>query len=374
MRCERPAGKSFYLVNHWLSNRLRYKNPTGDAIIALRTLSEHLEIRGLMMKEIRVPDMGRSTKTATLIEFLKKEGDSVAEGESVFCLEADKAEFEIESPVSGTLRKLLVELDGSVCSGTVVALVGEADEELPDLSLYGAQTVGADGGDSGDMNDVSGTTRVPLTELRKIITKRMVASKTSAPHYYLTIEVDMTSAIELKRSITEFKVSQNDILMCAVARAIEKHPQMNSRWAGDAIEEVDDINLGFALALPKGLVVPVVKRAQDRSLEDIGSECKRLAGLARDRKLMPGEFSGNTFTVSNLGPLGIDEFSAIINPPDCAILAVGRTKDRAVVEKGEVVVRPIAKLTLSCDHRVIDGADSARFLNYLRRVLEKAKF
>ena len=166
--------------------------------------------------------------------------------------------------------------------------------------------------------------RVPLTPMRRIIAERMAASKFSAPHYYITVEVDMAAAMAFRRGCTEFKPSVNDLVLRAAALAIQQHPQVNARWAGDAIELAGDINLGFAVAMPAGLIVPVVRQAQTKTLKDISRECSGLAEKARAGKLLPDDYAGNTFTVSNLGAFGVDQFTAIINQPDSAILAVGQ--------------------------------------------------
>ena len=217
------------------------------------------------------------------------------------------------------------------------------------------------------------TKRILLTPMRRIIAERMSESLFSAPHYYITVEVDMTAARSLRNSLETFKPSYNDMVMRAAALALQKFPGVNARWAGDAIEEVEDINLGFAVALPAGLVVPVVKQAQNKSLEQIHQECRELAKRARDGKLTPDDYSGSTFTISNLGAFGVDHFTAIINPPDSAILAVGQIKDRPTVVDGDIQVRPIMKLTLSSDHRVIDGAVAAQFIGGLKKMLERGK-
>ncbi|MBI5094922.1 MAG: 2-oxo acid dehydrogenase subunit E2 [Candidatus Hydrogenedentes bacterium] len=216
--------------------------------------------------------------------------------------------------------------------------------------------------------------RVPLSGMRKVIAKRMAESKFSAPHYYVTVEVDMAACVRYRNSLGAFKPSYNDLVVRAVAVAIQQWPAVNARWAGDAIEEVADINLGVAVALPSGLIVPVLRRVQDKSLQQINAETRDLAEKARTGKLLPDDYSGNTFTISNLGAYGVDQFTAIINQPDSAILAVGQIKDRPVVIDGGIHIRPIAKMTLSSDHRVIDGAVAAQFMGCLKEKLELAAF
>jgi pyruvate dehydrogenase E2 component (dihydrolipoamide acetyltransferase) len=446
------------------------------------------------MHEIKMPQMGQSVEEASIVQWLKKEGDAVAKGEPIASIQTDKAEIEFESPVEGILRKILVDTDVLVPVLTPIALVGDADERLPDTVSSGAEpsatpeasgqpeqkyeapaalpaetvpappaasvkvsprarakaaSLGVDpaaisGTGAGgrvmdadvvahaqtaqsvratptarrvaeaqgvELSQVEGTgprgkimkadvlarsaaeaakpapeaaapsvpsapgevRRVALSPMRRIIAQRMAESKFSAPHYYVTVEVDMAAAVAF-RSALAYKPSYNDLVLRAVVRAIQKWPQVNARWAGDAIEEVADINLGFAVALPKGLVVPVVKRAQDKSLQDIHRECRELTDKARNGKLLPDDYAGNTFTVSNLGGFGVDHFTAIINQPDSAILAVGQIKDRVVVIDGGIHIRPIMKMTLSSDHRTIDGALAAQFMGTLKEILEAADF
>ncbi|HOF39610.1 MAG TPA: dihydrolipoamide acetyltransferase family protein [Candidatus Hydrogenedentes bacterium] len=448
------------------------------------------------MHEIRLPQLGQSVEEASIVEWRKKEGDPVKTGEVLFTVQTDKAEIECESTADGILRKILVVPDVEVAVMTVVALVGEADEPLPDLAQYSeaapetapapsasspapappsapatpavqapaeapaapaqeqapggrtpvsprarkraeqlkvdpafAQGSGAGGrvmeadvevyaaqvaltptarqlvlDNALDATRIKGTgpggkitkadvqqalaspraaaspmvpgevQRVPLTPMRRIIAERMAASKFSAPHYYITVEVDMAAAMAFRRGCTEFKPSVNDLVLRAAALAIQQHPQVNARWAGDAIELAGDINLGFAVAMPAGLIVPVVRQAQTKTLKDISRECSGLAEKARAGKLLPDDYAGNTFTVSNLGAFGVDQFTAIINQPDSAILAVGQIKGRPVVIEGGIYVRPIMKMTLSSDHRVIDGAVAAQFMKTLKGILEDANF
>ncbi|MCC6152568.1 MAG: 2-oxo acid dehydrogenase subunit E2, partial [Candidatus Hydrogenedentes bacterium] len=190
--------------------------------------------------------------------------------------------------------------------------------------------------------------------------------------YYVTVEVDMANAVALRKSLP-WKPSFNDIVMRATALALVQFPAVNARWLGDAVEEVGDVNLGFAVAMPSGLIVPVVRSAQLKSLQGISEECKALTEKARAGKLLPDDYAGNTFTISNLGGFGVDQFTAIINLPDSAILAVGQIKDRPAVIDGGIHVRPIMKMTLSSDHRVIDGALAAQFMGHLKGLLEEAK-
>ncbi len=215
---------------------------------------------------------------------------------------------------------------------------------------------------------------IPLTPMRRIIAERMCASKYTAPHYYVTIEVDMSGARAFRASNKAFKASFNDLVLFAASRALREFPNVNARWRGDVIEEGGDINLGMAVALPTGLIVPVIRQAQLLSLEGLCARTKELAEKAQTGKLLPDDYQGNTFTVSNLGAFGVDHFTAIINQPDSAILAVGQIKDRVVALDGGIHIRPIMKLTLSSDHRVVDGAVAAQFMGRLKQLLEDATF
>ncbi len=214
---------------------------------------------------------------------------------------------------------------------------------------------------------------VPLSPMRRIIAERMAASKFEAPHYYVTVEIDMANAKKLRAALA-FKASYNDLVLMATIRALREFPAVNAQFRGDAIEEMPDINLGMAVALPTGLIVPVIKQAQHLSLEGLCAKSKELATKAQNGKLLPDDYQGNTFTVSNLGAYGVDHFTAIINQPDSAIIAVGQMKDRVVAIDGGIHIRPIMKLTISSDHRVVDGALAAQFMGRLREMLEAAQF
>jgi len=213
----------------------------------------------------------------------------------------------------------------------------------------------------------------PLSQMRKTVARRLGESKFSAPHFYLRMSIKMDTAMAARKAMNEVspvKISFNDYIIKACAMALRKHPGVNSSWMGDFIRENHHIHVGTAVAVPEGLIVPVIKFADQKSLAQISEEANTLIEKARNKKLQPQEFTGNTFTVSNLGMMDIDEFTAIINPPDSCILAIGKITPEPVVENGQVVVRNILKLTLSCDHRVVDGAVGAAFLQTLKAYLE----
>ena len=218
-----------------------------------------------------------------------------------------------------------------------------------------------------------GHTDVPLTQMRKVIARRLGESMFSAPHFYLTMEINMDNAMVARTQLNEIspvKISFNDFVIKAVALSLRQHPNVNSSWMGDFIRINHHIHIGSAVATPDGLIVPVIRFADQKTLSQIASEAKELYGKAKDKKIQPSEFSGNTFTISNLGMMDIEEFTAIINPPDSAILAVGRIKE-VVVKKGDgFAVSNFMKLTMSCDHRTVDGAVGAAFLQTLKKYLE----
>ncbi len=215
---------------------------------------------------------------------------------------------------------------------------------------------------------------IPLSQIRKTIAKRLAESIGPIPTFYLTAEFDMARASEMRSAMAEmgddFKVSVNDIVMKAVAIALSRHPEVNAHWLGDRIRAFNRVHLGMAVAIPEGLITPVIFDADRKRMSEMSVESRELAKRARDRKLKPEEFTGSTFTVSNLGMFGIDQFTAIINPPEAAILAVGSVEEKPVVVSGEIAVRKRMRVTMSCDHRVIDGATGAKFLQTLRRLIE----
>jgi pyruvate dehydrogenase E2 component (dihydrolipoamide acetyltransferase) len=220
----------------------------------------------------------------------------------------------------------------------------------------------------GDFQDV------PLTNIRKIIAKRLGESIGPIPTFYLTAEIDLTRVMEMRKAMAElgdeFKVSVNDILLKAIAVALSQHPEVNAHWLGDKIRYHNRVHLGMAVATDDGLIVPVIWDADRKRMSEISREARELAKRARERKLKPEEFTGSTFSVSNLGMFGIDQFTAIINPPEAAIIAIGTSEEKLVVVDGEAVIRNRVRLTMSCDHRIIDGAVGAKFLQALRRLIE----
>ena len=218
---------------------------------------------------------------------------------------------------------------------------------------------------------------LPLSQMRKTVARRLTESLGPVPHFFLTVDVDMARALEARARINELlepqgiKASLNDLVVKATAAALIRHPGCNAWWQGDSIRRFERVHMGVAVAVPDGLMTPVVRDAHVKGLARIAAEVRALAARAREKKLKPEEYTGSTFSISNLGMFGIEEFTAIINPPEAAILAVGAVEERPVAEGGAAVVRPRMRVTMSCDHRVIDGAQGARFLATLKAFLEE---
>ena len=223
-------------------------------------------------------------------------------------------------------------------------------------------------------NGVESFVDAPVSQMRKVIAQRLAESKFSAPHFYLTVSIDMDNAMEartsINRSINPLKISFNDLVVKAVAVSLKENPKVNASWYGDFIRYNEHVHIGVAVAVDEGLLVPVVRFADEKPLTQIGAEVKEFAQKAKDKKLQPEDWAGNTFTISNLGMFGIDEFTAIVNPPDSCILAVGGIQQVPVVKNGQVVPGNVMKVTLSCDHRVVDGAVGSAFLNSFKNYLE----
>jgi pyruvate dehydrogenase E2 component (dihydrolipoamide acetyltransferase) len=229
------------------------------------------------------------------------------------------------------------------------------------------------GSAQGSAQAVESFYEVEVSQMRKTIARRLAESKFTAPHFYLTMDIDMDNAIAARKAINDqgMKISFNDMVVKACAVALKKHPVINSSWLGDRIRYNDHVHIGVAVAVEDGLLVPVVRHANTKSFAQIGAEVKVFAEKAKTKKLQPQDWEGNTFTISNLGMFGIEEFTAIINPPDACILAVGGIKQVPVVKNGAVVPGNVMKVTLSCDHRVVDGASGAGFLNTIKSYLEQ---
>ena len=259
-------------------------------------------------------------------------------------------------------------MQGSGPGGRIIKRDIEAAAGAPTQAAAQRPTVAPRAAAAGDFEDVA------LTQIRKTIARRLSESIGPIPTFYLTAEFDLSRAAEMRGAMAEmgdeFKVSFNDIVLKAVATALSQHPEVNAHWLGDRIRYHHRVHLGMAVATDDGLIVPVIFDADQKRMSEISREAKELAKKARERKLKPEEYTGSTFSVSNLGMFGIDQFTAIINPPEVGILAIGAIEDKAVAVGGELQVRKRLRVTMSCDHRVVDGAVGARFLQTLRRMIE----
>lgn len=392
-----------------------------------------------MATNLIMPSLGFDMTEGKLARWLKQEGERVEKGQPIAEIETEKATVEIEASASGVLRKIIVPPDKTVPIGTIIGVIGEPNEALPEtapaaapaMATATAPTPPRDNGqrdvvvapseerikaspiarkmaaEAGiDLAAIKGTgpggrvmdrdvqaaiaahavprtvtapvapssATVPLNKMRQAIARRMTESKTTAPHFYVTVVIDMAEAMKMREQLNaaapeEEKISVNDLIVAAVARALLKFPTFNASYRNDALEMHPQINVGIAVALDDGLITPVLRDADKKSLKTIAQESRALSERARANRLRADDLTGGTFTVSNLGMFGVDEFSAIINPPQAAILAVGAVTRQPIAVGGEVQIAPLMKATLSVDHRVADGAQAARFMREFKTLL-----
>jgi pyruvate dehydrogenase E2 component (dihydrolipoamide acetyltransferase) len=380
-----------------------------------------------------LPKLGLTMDEGRLIAWHKQEGERVAKGEILFEVETDKADMEIEAPATGTVRRILYPADATAPIGTVIALIADsADEPLPDsvatpqpkpslrdgvppasgrlpvsrgpsaaeplppLSMESdrirsspaarkrAQELGVDIGrihgtgpggrvgiedvEAASRSAVTAERREPLSKMRRAVAEAMTRSAREAPQFSISREVDMTSANVRRKAAG---ASYTDTIVSAAARALRAHPRLRSRIDGDAIVTSEKIDVGIAVALEAGLIVPVVRDADRKDLAALKQEREALEAAVQAGHARADAFGDAAITVSNLGTLGVDRFTALVNPPEAAILAVGRVADRVTVVGGVPAVRPMTTLTLSVDHRVADGADAARYLADIVTELER---
>ncbi|PYV31101.1 MAG: hypothetical protein DMG22_18135 [Acidobacteria bacterium] len=406
-----------------------------------------------MAARVLMPKGSDTMTEGKVLKWLKKQGDSVADGDALVEIETDKVNMEVEAMASGVLRKILVNEGAMVPVGELLAVIGKPDEDVSSLLASSAPSkaspaapsprkgppvaapataeappppppktpVGgrvlasplarrmakdagveisrlAGTGPGGRIirRDVEGAGTAapprgvprreppltgpefrdePLSTMRKVIAERLAQSLGPVPHFYLTIEVDMRRAKELRESANLLdpnqKLTYNDIILKAVAAALRKHPEVNASFMGASLRYHNRVHIGIAVAVEGGgLITPVIRDCDRKTLQQISAEAKELAARARVRKLKPEEYVGATFSVSNLGMMGIDEFSAVINPPEGAILAVGAVVEKPVAVDGRIEIGSRCRMTLSSDHRVVDGATGAAFLKSLRGILE----
>ena len=364
-----------------------------------------------------MPKLSDTMEEGKILRWLKKPGDPVAAGDVLAEVETDKADMELEAESSGVLSKILIDAGGSAAVGQTIAELGakaanggeeakasaprekkkeEKEEEkaeaaapkrlaerearssrpiVPPRPAPKPAAAKAPGSRPPAPRPAAAGEREELSKIRRTVARRMTESKRNVPHFYMTAEIDMEECARLKTGLAaarpEPSVSYTHLLLRAVALALGEHPRINARFAGeDSVEFSTGVHLGIAVALDEGLIVPVLHDCESKDVYTIAAEARALVERVRTGKAEGGDLSGGTFTVSNLGMYPIDEFAAVINPPQAAVLAVGSTVERAVVRDGNVVARPTMRVTLSSDHRVIDGAEAAQFLKTLKEILE----
>jgi len=367
-----------------------------------------------LVTKIIMPRLSLTMKTGTVVQWFKKEGETVQKGEPLVEVLSEKVTYDVEAPETGVLRKILAVEGTDVPVAQAIGIIAASDEQIPETELalvapeevperelmekveerviaspaakrlareHGvdlAKVVGT-GPDGRIVEDdvkrfveetkVAPRVRevIPLTGIRKTTAERLSLSARTAPHSTITMEVDMTNAGRLHK---ETQASYTDMLVKAVAQALREHPIMNSTLEGGQIKVFEDINVGVAVATEKGLVVPVIHNADRGSLKDIASALILLVEKAREGKLTREDLTGGTFTITNLGMYGVDVFIPIINPPETAIMGVGRVTEKPLVVNGQVVTKPVVQLSLSFDHRIVDGAPAAQFLQRVKQILE----
>ena len=340
-----------------------------------------------MVTYVKLPKLTWTMEEAIIRRWLKKEGDAIKKGEPICEIETEKSLDELEAPGSGILRKIIIP-DGSVAKvNQIIAVIAEADEPLPEKLTVEVETaeikepaVAVQEEKKDVLKVIKKVEReeiIPLTRIRKVIKDRLSYSLKTVLPVPLTIEVDMTNALELLRilvpeieKIRNIRPSITALLVKAVAKSLEDHPILNSRLEDERIVVSKDINIGVAVAIENGLVVPVIKNANRKSIDAIAKSLKELTEKARKESLATEESTGGTFTISNLGMFGVDIFAPIINPPESAILGVGRIVRKPVVFNDEITIRSMMTLTLVFDHRIMDGAVAAKFLQSLKETLE----
>jgi pyruvate dehydrogenase E2 component (dihydrolipoamide acetyltransferase) len=369
----------------------------GDMIADVETDKATMELENFEKGEVLFlnAEEGETIPVETVIAIIGKKGEDYQD--LLTAAPAEEApkeaapEPEVEAPVVEASAPAVAEVKVSSNSNGRV-FISPLAKKMADEKGIDVSTV-AGSGDNGrivkrDIENYKGGTvapaasvagvesyeEIPVTQMRKTIARRLGESKFTAPHFYLTMEVQMDNVIEARKGIkeqSEAKVSVNDFIIKACSVALKQHPMVNAAWMGDKIRMNHHVHIGVAVAVDDGLLVPVVKHADMKTLSQIGGEVRVAAEKAKNKQLQPADWEGNTFTISNLGMFGIDEFTAIVNPPDACIMAVGASKETVVVENGEMKVANVMKVTLSCDHRVVDGVTGAKFLNTFRELMEQ---
>ncbi|TFG48131.1 MAG: 2-oxo acid dehydrogenase subunit E2 [Candidatus Brocadiia bacterium] len=344
-----------------------------------------------MIKEIRLPKLGQTMGEAAVVGFCAGIGDAVKAGAVLYEVETDKAAMEVESPCDGFVKYIFARSGQTLAVGEPVMLIGDKDEQVPQslIDLLKSQIANHKEADEQTQEHVNGQilpgresiapeeitlgAAIPITRLQKITAERMLRSKLEKPAFYLNVRADVTDMVELRGRMNEkaqVKVAYNDFIIKAVAAACEKFPIMAGRIEGSNLHLPEKFNVGLAVSITQGLVVPVVKDAGNKNIATISRETKSLIQKARDNKLQLSDLEGACITVSNLGDFGADSFIPIVIPGQAAILGIGRITDTCVPNFGEVVIRKLMSLTISVDHRIANGAYAAQFLDYVKKYLE----
>lgn len=363
-----------------------------------------------MIKPVKMPDLGTTVDEVRIIKWFKKEGEYVKRGEPLLEIETDKASMEVEAFIAGYIKKILASEDDMVQSGSIVAYIADDKDELslPDdgkaneaveseirispmirnlAKRLGVEIQNITGSGPGglitreDVISAKGSTEsqpknevVPFNRITKAMAKAMSLSKSTIPHVYFSTDVDATEMIEARKT-SDRKISYNAIIIAKITECLKQFPDLASRYSDEGMIRADLINIGLAVAKDKDLIVPVIRQSiVEKGVEQIEDEIKRLVDAVGSGQIKEEDISSGVFTLSNLGAYGIDSFTAVINPPEAAILAVAAIKDRAVAENGAVVIKKMFTMTLSVDHRMVSGVYAAGFLSELKTKLERMRF
>jgi pyruvate dehydrogenase E2 component (dihydrolipoamide acetyltransferase) len=339
-----------------------------------------------MAKEIKLPQFGQTMEEGTIVNCSVKVGDKVRRGDCIFEIETDKTTLEMESPADGFVKYILVEVGQTLPIGEPLLVLGGKDEHIPQRFLDSLKAAAAAKpaqqlidapAVAAETTDVKAEVEVgkiiPITKKQRLTSERMLKSKRELPCFYLTVKADVTNLVELRMKLNKTgstKISYNDFIIRAVAISLQKFPIMTGQLAGNTIKLPDTINIGLAVSTPGGLVVPVVKDAQKKTVKQIAADTAALIEKARNEKLLLTDLEGACITISNLGALGINSFIPIVIPGQCSILGIGRITDICMPGNGGVSIRKLMNMTLSVDHKIANGAYAAQFLDFTRKFLE----
>jgi pyruvate dehydrogenase E2 component (dihydrolipoamide acetyltransferase) len=337
-----------------------------------------------MAKEVRLPKLGETMDEGTIVDCRVAAGDHVKSGDVLFDIETDKATLEIESPADGFVKLIMAKVGNSYRVGTPLLVIGQEDEQISEefiKSLTQQHVPKAPSGISpqakiGSLPVIPAPKtgrRIPATRFHKLTAQKMLRSKQEIPCFYLTVRADVSELVAYRTKLNEtspVKVAYSDFVIRAVAMGLERFPIMTGQLEGDSIRLADSIGVGLAIAAPEGLVAPIVKDADKKTIIEIARYTRQLAERAKNNELTPEDLEGGCITVSNLGSLGIDSFIPIVVPGQCSILGIGRIKDVCIPDDDHLGVRKIMSITLSVDHKVANGAYAAQFLDFVKKTLE----